>query len=235
MTKSGCGLGAQAAIAENAQLFEEIMNGRNYNESILKSLSNGVITLNAERAVIKVNEAALKILHTREQDIIERPASELFAGNSGWILECVQAVARSGTTDLTLDSDLTLPDGATVSVNLAVVPLVNVKNEPIGSMLIFEDISSEKRVKSTMARYMSKDVVDKLIAEGGDTLIGSDQEVTVLFSDIEISRCRRRWEPWHGLHAQQLLGDGRYCLQPRRIPDKYIGVSWPSSEPVQEA
>ena len=176
---------AQAAIAlENAQLFEEIMNGRNYNESILKSLSNGVITLNAERAVIKVNEAALKILHTREQDIIERPASELFAGNSGWILECVQAVARSGTTDLTLDSDLTLPDGATVSVNLAVVPLVNVKNEPIGSMLIFEDISSEKRVKSTMARYMSKDVVDKLIAEGGDTLIGSDQEVTVLFSDI---------------------------------------------------
>ena len=40
---------AQASIAiENAQLFEEVVRVKNYNESILRSMSNGVITLDAQ-------------------------------------------------------------------------------------------------------------------------------------------------------------------------------------------
>jgi len=176
---------AQAAIAlENAQLFEDVMNARNYNESILKSLSNGVITLNAERTIIKVNEAASKILRVKETDIIERPAAEVFKGKTMWVLESIRDVEKTGTTDFTMDTDLELKDGTTVSVNLAVVLLINIKNQPIGCMLVFEDISNEKRVKGTMARYMSKAVVDQLLKEGADALVGSVQEVTILFSDI---------------------------------------------------
>jgi len=176
---------AQAAIAlENAQLFEDVMNARNYNESILKSLSNGVITLNAERTIIKVNEAASKTLRVKETDIIERPAAEVFKGKTMWVLESIRDVEKTGTTDFTMDTDLELKDGTTVSVNLAVVPLINIKNQPIGCMLVFEDISNEKRVKGTMARYMSKAVVDQLLKEGADALVGSVQEVTILFSDI---------------------------------------------------
>ncbi len=62
--------GAQAAIAlENAQLFEDVMNARNYNESILKSLSNGVITLNVDKVIIKVNQAALATLRANEEEL----------------------------------------------------------------------------------------------------------------------------------------------------------------------
>jgi len=112
---------AQAAIAlENAQLFEEVTNARNYNESILKSLSNGVVTLNADRIVIKANEAALKILHEKEPNLIGRPIGELFPRKTAWILDSLSRVARTGTTDLALDSDLELRDGARVSVNSSV-------------------------------------------------------------------------------------------------------------------
>jgi adenylate cyclase len=217
---------AQAAIAlENAQLFEEVTNARNYNESILKSLSNGVVTLNADRIIIKANEAALKILHEHEPSLIGRPIGELFARKNAWILDSLSHVARSGTTDLALDSDLELRDGARVSVNSAVVPLINIQNEPIGFMLIFEDISSEKRVKSTMARYMSKDVVDKLLEDGGDTLVGSDQEVTILFYDSLFRYpefhdfVRENGRTRHGLHVEQLFrGNGGHRVQPRRHP-----------------
>ncbi|MDA1276934.1 MAG: GAF domain-containing protein [Verrucomicrobia bacterium] len=165
---------AQAAIAlENAQLFEDVMNARNYNESILKSLSNGVITLDSEEKIIKVNEAVLKILRLKEWDIIDRPASDLFSGNNAWILDSVKAVRRSGKTDLSMDTDVVLQDGNIVSVNLAVVPLIDIKNESIGFMFVFEDISSEKRVKGTMARYMSRDLVEQLLKEGSDVLVGS--------------------------------------------------------------
>jgi adenylate cyclase len=176
---------AQAAIAlENAQLFEDVMNARNYNESILRSLSNGVITLNEREVIIKVNEAATKILRLVENELTNKPASEVFVGKNSWVLDRIHKVESNGATDLTVDADLQLKDGSGSSVNLSVVRLIDIKNKPIGYMLILEDISREKRVKGTMSRYMSKDVVEKLLQEGENALQGTIQEVTILFSDI---------------------------------------------------
>jgi len=53
-------------------------------------------------------------------------------------------------------------------------------------MIVIEDISAEKRMKSTMARYMDPGVADQLLAagEGDDIMGGKSSEITVLFSDI---------------------------------------------------
>jgi hypothetical protein len=48
-------------------------------------------------------------------------------------------------------------------------------------MLMIEDISSEKRLKSTMSRYMDPGIADKLVASGADMLGGQSVEATVLF------------------------------------------------------
>jgi adenylate cyclase len=40
-------LRAGGGLIENAQLFEDVSNSRGYNESILRSMSNGVVTLDA--------------------------------------------------------------------------------------------------------------------------------------------------------------------------------------------
>jgi len=49
---------------------------------------------------------------------------------------------------------------------------------------VFEDISREKRIKSTMSRYMSRQLVDQLVEAGDTALGGTAQQVAVLFSDI---------------------------------------------------
>ncbi|MBM3491174.1 MAG: GAF domain-containing protein [Alphaproteobacteria bacterium] len=178
-------LAAQAAIAlENAQLFEAVLNARNYNESILKSLSNGVVTLDAERRVIKVNEAACRILGWEAEEKVGHVDSELFGDGNAWIRDSVERVAVSGDLDLTLDTDVHLADGSTTSVNLGTYPLIDIKDEAIGYMLVLEDISREKRVKTTMSRYMPKEIVDQLMQSGDAVLGGSLQDVSILFSDI---------------------------------------------------
>ena len=83
-----------------------------------------------------------------------------------------------------MDADLVLDNGDTVSTNVTCVPLVDINEVAIGYMLILEDITTEKRVKSTMSRYLPKELADKLIDEGEDALQGSAQVATVLFSDI---------------------------------------------------
>jgi len=178
---------AQAAIAlENATLFAEVNRERNYNESILKSLSNGVITLDVDNHIIKVNEAALKTLELQTAQVLHEPVESFFQHPSAhWLLDSLKRVGSTGKTDIAMDSELTLDSGKVVSMNLSTVPLIDVKKqERIGSMLVIDDISGEKRIKTTMARYMAKEIVDKLLQEEEDALGGNAQVASVLFSDI---------------------------------------------------
>lgn len=179
-------LSAQVAIAlENAQLFEDVLNAKNYNESILKSLSNGVITLDVELDLITANDAILRILNWDMNEVLHKSLDELISAEKNtWLHDSLMKVIESGQTDIAMDAEIMLDDGNTVSANVTVVPLIDVKENTIGYMLIVEDITSEKRVKSTMARYMTKEVADRLLEEGEDALGGSDQIATVLFSDI---------------------------------------------------
>lgn len=176
-------LGAQAAISlENARLFEDVLNARNYSESILKCLSNGVITLDSQHHIIKVNTAALRILNAEEADLSHQTLENVLCGDNDWIVESLSRVEASGEGDLSLDCDFNRGGRQSTSVNLNIECLYDVKDQPIGFMLVFEDITSEKRVRSTMAKYMDRTLADKLL-EGGE-LAGTTQLATVLFSDI---------------------------------------------------
>jgi adenylate cyclase len=176
---------AQAAVSiENAQLFEDVSNSRNYNESILRSMSNGVLTLDAGKTISKVNPSALRILQRTEQGTVGRRVADVFDGPNSWVTHSLDKVLRTGRIDNTVDSDLVLDGRRGVSVNMTAVPLQDVHDEPLGSMLIMEDITREKRLRNTMSRYMSKAVMDELL-EGGDAVLGgASREVSVLFSDI---------------------------------------------------
>jgi len=175
---------AQAAIAlVNAKLFDDVNNMRIYNESVLKSLSNGVITLDDSGYIAKANEAALNTLKMTG-DIIGEQASDVFTDENAWVINNIIKVAEEGESISSLDSDLHLEDDSTASVNLNVVPLLDLNNNNIGSMLVIDDITNEKRVRNTMSRYFTEEVADQLLQEGTGVLGGASQEVSVLFSDI---------------------------------------------------
>ncbi len=59
--------GAQAAIAiENAQLFEQVVAVKNYNDAILQSMSNGVVTVDADGGMRTANHAALRLFRAED-------------------------------------------------------------------------------------------------------------------------------------------------------------------------
>ena len=175
---------AQVSIAlENAKLFDDVQNMKNYSEGILESMSNGVITLNEDGKIITCNSAGLRIIQVSLEDILERRSGEFFNGVNAWILEKIKRVEETQTSDVTMDAELEFR-GEKISVNLTVLPLVSVEQKKIGSMLIIDDISSEKRMKSTMSRYMDPGLADQLLAGGEDFLGGKSTTATVLFSDI---------------------------------------------------
>jgi len=179
---------AQLAISlESARLFDQVQQVRNYNESMLQSMTNGVVTLNDVGAVVTCNAAGLRILRATPASIIGRKAEEYFADANAWVLERIKVVEETLQNDLTMDAQLTI-GSEKLSVNLTVQPLMSsVENAPakkIGTMLMLEDVSSEKRMKSTMSRYMDPRLAEQLMAGGEDALGGKSATVTVLFSDV---------------------------------------------------
>ena len=175
---------AQVSIAlENAKLFDDVQNMKNYNESMLESMSNGVITLNEDGKIVTCNDAGLRILQLAPEEILKRKAADFFTGANGWIIEKIRHVEESGKPDVIMDAEAEFA-GTRISVNLTLLPLVNTEKKKLGSMIIIDDITSEKRMKSTLSRYMDPGLADQIL-EGGEEILGGKSTVaTVLFSDI---------------------------------------------------
>jgi len=175
---------AQISIAlENAKLFADVQNMKNYNESMLESMSSGVLTLDETEKIVTCNAAGLRILQVTAKGVINKAAPEFFGGINAWILEKLKRVAETNQLDLTMDAEMELA-GQRRSVNVTVMPLVSVEQKRLGSMIMLEDISSEKRMKATLARNMDPLIADQLLAAGNEVLGGASVTATILFSDI---------------------------------------------------
>jgi adenylate cyclase len=175
---------AQISIGlENAKLFSDVQNMKNYNESMLESMSNGVITMNEEGKIKTCNAAGLKMLGKTEPEILEKMVDEFFTDKNTWVLEKIKKVNETHDVELFMDAEMYFGDDP-VSSNITILPLMSGEDKFLGSMLMIEDISSEKRMKSTMSRYMDPGIADQLMAGGEDILGGVSTMATVLFSDI---------------------------------------------------
>ena len=185
---------------ENAKLFDDVQNIKNYNASILESMTNAVLTLNEVEKIVTCNAAGLRMTKQHLDDLVDKPAADLFAGSNTWVIDMVRRVEerlralanqpmrrrsdRQAPQETVVDAELTF-SGEKFSVNLTVLPLIGINGGRLGSMLMIEDISTEKRIKSTMARYMDPSLAEKVLQAGQDILGGHAGDATVLFSDIK--------------------------------------------------
>jgi adenylate cyclase len=175
---------AQISIAlENAKLFADVQNMKNYSDAMLESMSNGVITIDDERSIVTCNAAGLRILRARASEVLNQKADQFFVDHNAWMVEQLDKVERGSQAEVLMDAELAVRD-ETISTNVTVMPLTNAEQKRIGSMILIEDISNEKRLKSTMSRYMDPGVADRLVAAGAEALGGQAVDATVLFSDI---------------------------------------------------
>ena len=185
---------AQVSIAlQNAKLFDDVQNMRNYSEAMLASMSNGVITLDMAGTVATCNDAGGRILGTDASSLVGSHYSEVFGSAEEIIGAMVARVADDAirTPEMAMDVDIQRlategsdATSAVVSANVSVLPLIGGIGEHLGTMVVMEDISGEKRVRATMARYMDPALADQLVRGDEDILGGRSVEASVLFSDV---------------------------------------------------
>ena len=180
------GLASQMGITiDYATLFEQTLSLKSHNESMLRSLSNGVITVDLGRVVTFVNQAASRILRVDAEGAVGRKLGDIFDGLNAWVGQAVEEAADDGIEKMLPNSEFYFEsDDAWVPANLTLVPLRDGKQTPLGTMMVIEDLQRENELRRTMSRYLSNEVIDRLMVDPIGGLGGSSHEVTILFSDI---------------------------------------------------
>ncbi|WP_417516370.1 GAF domain-containing protein [Minwuia sp.] len=177
---------AQIAIGlENAKLFGDVQAMKNYNESMLQSMSNGVITFDEEGENKTCNAAGERIMRDRAKDMLGKKPEEVFGTANNWLVEMIQRVAETDVGEALDDTELLIGDEK-VSVNVTVLPMQSGEETSLGTLVMLEDISDAKKAKSTLSRYMDPALAAQMLAGGNqdDILGGKDTVATVLFSDV---------------------------------------------------
>ncbi|MCK7595022.1 adenylate/guanylate cyclase domain-containing protein [Pseudomarimonas salicorniae] len=171
---------AQAAIAlVNAQLFADLARAQRYSESILRSLTNGVVTLNPQGQIVTANAAAQALLGLDGSDQGSDFVECMGTGND-WLISAREA----GREHYLGEVELIRRDGSTRQAVTSRVPLADPDGRALGTMLVFDDVTEEKRVRNTLSRYLAPQVAEQMLANADLNLGGVDQRATVLFSDI---------------------------------------------------
>ncbi len=187
----------QAGVAlQNAKLFQTVKQQEQMQRDILRSLSNSVLSTDKEGRVIAANESALQLLNLPpEISIAGQHVRDLINIEERSFAECIDSALHPQKKQ---DREQYYPEQTLVSkpenaqageqhsINLSINSITNVEDASNvhGALVVMDDISDEKRLKSTMYRYMSQEVAEQLLSSGEVRLGGDRKDVSVLFSDI---------------------------------------------------
>ncbi|MBD2532123.1 GAF domain-containing protein [Nostoc flagelliforme FACHB-838] len=182
----------QAGVAlQNAQLFATVKQQEQMQRDILRSLSNGVVSTDKTGLIIAANESAQRLLGLGVDDRLEgKLVNDVIGIKEGdfskWYQDALHAVDLKGRQQYYPDRTLLTTGTEQHSINLSINTIADASDQEQvrGALVVMEDISDEKRLKSTMYRYMTQELAEELLKLDDAKLGGDRKEVSILFSDI---------------------------------------------------
>ncbi len=129
----------------------EIEERRRYMEIVLKNVSTGVVTLDADGFVITTNTSAEKMLNKKSEDILNKSFKYLLKGQHMNVArEVMDNLSISGDDSVEFPLKLTI-DGSPRSFILRVNALKDETGEPMGMVMVFDDLTELEKAQRMAA------------------------------------------------------------------------------------
>jgi PAS domain S-box-containing protein len=158
---------AQAGMAiENAKLYDRLENRielaneelrqkitaltemKNFNDSILQNMSNGLMTIDIEGKIVYFNAAAEAILGYQAQEVQGRLVKDLFKGFESLLSKTLQ----TGKNLILHETEVSTKAGINTPVEVSTSLLRDDADEMVGIVLIFADLTERKKMEEQIRR-----------------------------------------------------------------------------------
>lgn len=180
------GFANQVRIAiENAQLFDQIQGIKNYLDTLVQNLDNGIVTIDKSFKIKTANDTFYKMFGLKlGQNLSNTHIDDLSKSLQSLFTHCKETMA-SGKKIHQNDLQIKINTKKSVTVNLSVLPMQDPNGISIGVIIVFNDISREKRIQANLSRYIPQHLVQEVMNKDNLSLLkGSYSKCSILFSDI---------------------------------------------------
>ncbi len=180
-------LAAHEAHAEDGKLARALEHANEFNRRVIESLSSGLMVIDStdQAHITLVTTRMEEILGVSAEDLHGRPLAEVahvFGGID--MLGAIRTVRKVGRLPLTRVL-ITRPDGRQRSILAKASRMFDADGQPEGTVVVADDITERELLLSSFSRYVSGDLVRRLLARGEQLgLEGERQVCTILFADI---------------------------------------------------
>lgn len=150
-------LGSQTAVAlDNARLYDEVVNMKDYSEEILQSMITGVMTVDTRGKIVTFNSMAERITGRRRVEVLGKSCEDIW-GRRGTIPNVITNSLKDRCY-INFESSIASPERGLVPVAFTSTVLRDHQQKKIGALLTIRDLSEVKELEEKVRR------ADKLTA-----------------------------------------------------------------------
>ena len=141
----------ETAHSDLQRHFEELGDLKSYTDSILESITSGIITLDLEGRVVTMNAAAELLTGLFGPEAVGRYCTEVFS-HSPEVVEVLMETlgSRSGITSASLR--LMRRPGTSLPIELSAAPLRGSEGKDLGLVAIFKDVTVVHELEAELRR-----------------------------------------------------------------------------------
>jgi PAS domain S-box-containing protein len=147
----------------------QLKDEQSHTQSILRSVTSGVITVGSDTSVVTMNPAAERILNIAQEAVVTQGLGTLFSDDGGLIAD-VRKVLEGRSPRTLRDLILVTTAGRTVHAQATVSRMRDVGGRKLGAVVTIEDMSDVKALTEQLIR------ADRLAAMG-ELTVGVAHEV----------------------------------------------------------
>ena len=141
----------ETAHADLRRHFEEVADLKSYTESILQSLTSGIITLDLEGRLVTMNAAAELLTGLFAPEAGGRYCSEVFS-HSPEVVEALMETLTSRAGVTTTSLALRKRNGTSLPIELSTAPLGRADGKDLGVVAIFKDVTVVHELQAQLRR-----------------------------------------------------------------------------------
>jgi len=143
-------IGIARDVTEQKKMEKEILDLKNFNESIIQSMEAGLLTTDLSGRITSLNEGGERILGWKAEEVLGKEIKSVLKPEEVDFL--LSNPPPPGSLPYSRETELTVKTGKKIAIGFTTTDRIDNQNKKVGTIVSFRDITQLKQMQSEVIR-----------------------------------------------------------------------------------